>query len=297
VKMMVAKFVQDVVKLAVGVYHLNPRSILKLLLYVLLIICFTPTGFLFPTPLFAPKHMAVTVPTHESLDVMIYSLRRPRVVKPYSEMNDPNRNYLVRSWTDGDRLTRSDVSNGFHPPYPALVFVLDPSDVERLQDKHEDAEEKKLGELTFDQLEKIGELNSGKIDMWVVSPKNAEELDAFLREYCWYRHVSMVTFGSASQLVLKTVYSERKNNKFPTFLNGVLMKEPILNNDFSLSDEQLALAPSLPISIVGDYSAETETLLRRYFPESVSDKTNSPALEGVSLPEILNSLYPTWAKK
>lgn len=206
---------------------INRKQVLKLAAVCLAVVCLGPSGIVFPKPLLAPRSKVVTVPTYQSVTAMIYSLRRPRVVQGLSEMNDANRNYLVRNWKRPTTTrSRDDVSNGFFPPQPAVVFVQTPEAVAEHADEHASKKDAHLGVLSTATLRALSVVNDERADLWTIAPKNAEELSAFLREFCWYRRTTLVAFGRAAATVLAAAFPTDAKDRFPAFCSGLMFVAP-----------------------------------------------------------------------
>lgn len=212
--------------------RIDRKKVLKALLVCVVVVCLGPSGIVFPKPLVAPRSKVVTVPTFQSMTAMIYSLRRPRVVQGLSEMNDANRNYLVRNWRRPTATrSRDDVANGFFPPQPAVVFVQTPEAVAEHAPEHANKKDAHLGVLSTDALRALSTVNNERADLWVVAPRTAQELSAFLKEFCWYRRTTLVAFGRAAPTVLAAALSRDPKDRFPTFCSGLMFVAPELESE------------------------------------------------------------------
>ena len=120
----------------------------------------------------------------------------------------------------------------------------------------------------------------------------------FFKEYCWYRQVSIVTFGNTSGLALKTIYNHEdgENNILPIFVNGVLMVNPQFNNDFALefTEGQKLIGTALRVSLTGKVSHEAKSVLHSIFPDTVTDTEIDAAPHTAAFIKVVKDVYSSW---
>lgn len=269
---------------------IDRKQVLKLAAVCLAVVCLGPSGIVFPKPLLAPRSKVVTVPTYQSVTAMIYSLRRPRVVQGLSEMNDGNRNYLVRNWRRPTATrSRDDVSNGFFPPQPAVVFVQTPAGVAEHADEHANKKDAHLGVLSIDTLRALSEVNNERADLWAIAPKNAEELSAFLKEFCWYRHTTLVAFGRATATVLAAAFPKDTKDRFPAFCSGLMFVAPELEAGESKPEatEEITVPPAV---VVNQRAANATELLRTVFGTRLQETGLQVSVDSAEFVKVLDQL-------
>ena len=269
--------------------RINRKQVVRLVAVCLALVCLGPSGIVFPTPLLAPRHKVVTVPTYQSVTAMIYSLRRPRVVQGLSEMNDGNRNYLVRNWKRPTATrSRDDVSNGFFPPQPAVVFVQTPEAVAEHADEHANKKDAHLGVLSIDTLRGLSAVNNERADLWAIAPKSAEELSAFLREFCWYRRTTLVAFGRATETVLAAAFPKDSKDRFPTFCTGLMFVAPELEENDKLEVSEGATVP--PAVVVNQRGSGATEHLKEVFGTRLQETGLQVSVDSSEFVKVLDQL-------
>ena len=279
--------------------HMGPRQIMKLVLIIFVILCILPTGIMFPTPLRAPLYRTIEVPGYETMPAILYTLRRPRHVVPFSRMNEKNRAYLAKSFTLGGAHTPDDVSNGFRPPAPAIVFIQTPRDVAKHASKHPKGIQEEFGHLSLQVLETLSNLNHGNVDIWLVTPKSPKELTAFFKEYCWYRSVMLVPLGAAAMRTFQASYVVDKDNLFPIFINGMLLINPLFRETdvAHFTSEQKLLVGSLRAAVASNYGDLAKKSLTAMVPAGVTDTKVRVSVASQEFAKLVSKYFKAWNAK
>jgi len=278
--------------------HMTPWKFIKTCGVVFVILCILPTGIYFPKPLFVPVYRMIKVPGHETMPAILYTQRRPRIVQPYSSMNQKNRDYLIRSFGEKPVRTRDDIANGFRPPAPAIVFIQTARDVAKHAKKHPKGIEEHFGHLTPEVLDSLSKLNGGNIDLWIVTPKAVKELEAFLKEFCWYRSVMLVPLGAAAMRSFQASYVPDEGNMFPIFLSGMLLINPLFKesdiNQFTL--RQRLLAASLRVVVACNFGDIARKALSQMVPTGVTDSGVKVAVASPEFVALVTKYYTRWSE-